>query len=116
MSWPSSNRWLRPRKQRKRSEIENRTKNREIVRDRRQATMTRVHDVGDQRLVTTIDVADDPGVAIDSQIDAETDLGVETDPGDNVLVLEAAIGKKVADPTIPEEVLTSNEPHPLILS
>lgn len=116
MSWPSSNLWRRQRKHRKRSKIENRTKNREIVRDRRQVTMTGVHDVDDQRLVTTIDVADDPEVAIDSRVDAETDLGVGTDPGDNVLVLEAAIGKKVADPTILEEVLTSTEPHPLILS
>ena len=79
--------------------------------------MTEVHDADVRRHVigmTTIDVADDREVAIDSRVDEETDLGVGTDLGDNVLALEAVIVRKVVDPTIHEEVRTLSEPHPMI--
>ena len=52
--------------------IENRIKNHGIARDRRQVTMTEVHDADVRRHVigmTTIDVADDREVAIDSRVD-----------------------------------------------
>ena len=81
--------------------------------------MTEVHDDDVRRHVigmTMIDVADDREVAIDSQVDEETDLGVGTDLGDNVLALEAVIVRKVVDQTIHEEVRTLSEPHPLILN